>query len=452
MSTAFQPLNLALHRLPDELLVDILKRLVSDEIPSKKLAIVCKRWKTLLLRTSIFWRKISASFVQDDQAALHSIRLRRRLELSQSAQIDVTLNVSEFRDDYSKILFEILATADLKRWRSLKLEPTRQKIPVDCIAGLFAGSFTSLRSLYLEKTMGDDPYTPIYELIAQSPPVLTFLYSDKQVPDLLLNGRVLRKVTELAIPASFYGEVAKKASIASVHLISTYIVNPSLIPPLAKRVEMTHISNEVLAELDLSRVQDLQLFCYADWRGEAKIQLPSLLSLVLSKSVRFVTLFNAPLLVSLKLGHVHDNLGEKDKIAESRKILELFTKDHDQISMAPTSLDIHLNITEAAAIAILLHWHQVQHLTLDLTSKNCFALEGAFAKGLKSVKRPLCPNLITLVLRTPWDKKESDRWLRTAGGMLKARSLGPLELFSWTREIYQSKTTVIITREDIDGV
>ncbi|KIM20050.1 hypothetical protein M408DRAFT_30702 [Serendipita vermifera MAFF 305830] len=109
---------------------------------------------------------------------------------------------------------------------------------------------------------------------------------------------------------------------------------------------------------------------------------------------------------------------------------------------------MHLNVTEAAAIAVLSHWYQVRHLVLDLTNEDCFTWEGAFAKRLKSSENPLCPNLITLTLRTWWSKDKSDRWLPSARAMFKARSLGPLEFVSWVHS--RQKTKVIITREDID--
>ncbi|KIM20049.1 hypothetical protein M408DRAFT_162243 [Serendipita vermifera MAFF 305830] len=450
MSEVSQYPNPGIHKIPDELLVDILKFTLRDDIPSQDLAIVCKRWKLLLLKTPIFWRKMRAGFVPDNQVIFHSTRLRRRLELSRSALIDVVLDVSGFRDEYSKCLFEIIATAGLQRWRSLTLETTGRIIPIDCIAGIFSGTFTSLRSLYIEVTLGDDPYTPIYDLIAKSPPIITFLYSDKRVPDLLLNGRVIKKVIDLVIPASLYVEVSKRTSIESVHITGGYIVNPSLTPTLPKRVTMTTASNESLAGLDLSRVQDLQLSYYSEWGGDAKLSLPSLISLALPKNVGLVRLFDAPLLVSLKLGH--DSLWGKEKVVESRKIVELFQKDHDQISMAPTSVEIYLNTTAASVIAVLSHWHQVQHLQLILTQGDRFAWEGAFAKRLKTAKNPLCPNLITLTLRTPWDQKESARWSQTSRAIFKARKLGPLELISWTHELDVPKTKVFVAREDIDGV
>ncbi|KIM23606.1 hypothetical protein M408DRAFT_332231 [Serendipita vermifera MAFF 305830] len=210
---------------------------------------------------------------------------------------------------------------------------------------------------------------------------------------------------------------------------------------------MTTAFNNVLAGLDLSRVQDLELvnyYAYYEW-GEVKIKFPSLVALVLPDSFLFISLFDAPSLVSIKLGPYA--LQGEAKVRESSRVLKLFTEDRDQISIAPASLDMHLNTTAASVIAVLSHWHQVQHLELILTQGDRFAWEGAFSKRIKTAKNPLCPNLITLTLCTPWDQKESARWSQTSRAIFKARKLGPLELISWTHELDVPKTKVFV-----DGV
>src|SRR4051812_17415306 len=101
------------HKLPNELIVDILQSVIGGETPSQHLATVCKRWKALQLNNPLFWQKLGAYFVDDDQLAFHASRLQRRLELSQETLIHITLDVSAYQEGYSKLLFEILGTADV---------------------------------------------------------------------------------------------------------------------------------------------------------------------------------------------------------------------------------------------------------------------------------------------------------------------------------------------------
>jgi hypothetical protein len=46
--------------------VETLKWSLDDDIPSRDFASVCNRWKMLLSMASISWRKMRASFVQED--------------------------------------------------------------------------------------------------------------------------------------------------------------------------------------------------------------------------------------------------------------------------------------------------------------------------------------------------------------------------------------------------
>jgi hypothetical protein len=168
------------------------------DTPSRNLALVCRRWKALLLGTSVFWRKMKINFVPENQSDFHASHLRRRLELSQGALLDVVLDTSAIKGPYSKVLFEILASAGVGRWRSLRLAGDRYQgmPPADVISGLFSGTFTSLKCLYLESTnlFGEDAYRSIYELIALSPPTITLLKTSRSIPIQLRNTHVLGKV------------------------------------------------------------------------------------------------------------------------------------------------------------------------------------------------------------------------------------------------------------------
>jgi hypothetical protein len=424
-------------------MVEILKSTLGDDIPSYGLALVCKRWKNLLSETSTFWRKMRASFVPAEKIYVYASRLRRRLELSQGALIDVTLDASGLRIDSSKTLFEILGSVDVRRWRSLRLEGTGRPLPSDTISGYFTGTFTSLRSLYLETTSGEDPYWPIYDMIARSPPTITMINTDKPVPMVLRTSATLSKIVDIVIPAQMYGEIHEKTAVETVRLTHSYSMNPTLLPRLPKHVTIDITSGDVLSALDLRAVQTLDLRYYRT-EDDHTINLPSLVSLVLPKNIRYIRGFVAPALQSLVVGN--DNLWGKEKLKESRKIVTLFQDDPDQISMAPTSLDMCLSITITAAIVVLSHWTQLQHVRLDLTFGDGFSWDGGFIKALKN---SMCPNMITLKLRTDWEEAESERWRQRAVELFKRRSTVFLELISWTSAASHEETPFILTRKDL---
>jgi hypothetical protein len=325
----------------------------------------------------------------------------------------------------------------------LRLEGTGRPLPSDAVSGYFTGTFTSLRSLYLETTCGEDPYWPIYDIIARSPPTITMLNADKPIPMVLRTSTVLSKVVDIVIPAQLYGEIHEKTAVETVRLTDSYAVNPTLLPRLPKNVTIDSASGGVLSALDLRAVQTLDLRYY---RAEDNytINLPSLVSLMLPKNVRHIRGFVAPALKSLVVGN--DNLWGKEKLKEGRKIVAFFREDPDQISMAPTSLDMCLSITTKAAIVVLSHWTQLQHLRLDLTFGDRFAWDGGFIKALKN---SMCPNIITLKLRTDWEEAESERWRRRAVELFNLRSTGSLELISWTSVAGHEETPYILTRNDL---
>lgn len=434
------------QKLPDELIVEVLRWDLSNDIPSRDLASVCKRWKALLSETSTFWRKVRASFVQEDKIAFHASRLRRRLELSQRALLDVTLDASGLRENTSQVLFEILGTVDVGRWRSLRLEAVGRLLPSDAISGYFNGSFTSLRHLYLEFVDREDPYWPIYDLIVHSPPSIKTLYTSRPIPTVLKTSAVLRRVVEITIPAQTYGEVHDKMAVETVHLTHSHYASATSLPRLPKNVIVDIISGETLSSLDLSAVQSLNLR-YFMAHGDYNINLPSLISLVIPNNIHYIRGFIAPSLKSLVVGH--DNLWGKEKIKESRNIITLFQKVPDEISMAPTSLEMFLSITTAASIAVLSHWKQLEHVHLEIyldpARGERFAWDGGFIKAFKHF---MCPNLLTLRLRTNWGDAESERWRQKAVELFKLRRSGPLELISWTSEASPKVPAFILTRGD----
>jgi len=201
---------------------------------------------------------MSASFVPEEKIKFHASRLRRRLELSQGALIDVTLDASGLRINSSKMLFEILGSVDVFCWRSLRLEGIGRPLPSDAVSGYFTSTFTSLRSLYLGTTVGDDPYWPIYDIMARSPPTITMLNTNKPVPMMLRTSTILSKVVDIVIPAQLCGEIHEKTAVERVHLTHSYNVNPKL-PRLPKSVTIDSTSGVVLSALDLSTVQTLDI-------------------------------------------------------------------------------------------------------------------------------------------------------------------------------------------------
>jgi hypothetical protein len=173
------------------------------------------------------------------------------------------------------------------------------------------------------------------------------------------------------------------------------------------------------------------------------INLPSLVSLMLPNNICYIRGFVAPALKSLVVGH--DYLWGDKKLKYSRDIITLFQNDSDRISMAPTTLGLCLSIT-VAAIAVLSHWAQLEHVHVDLTFGGHFSWDGGLIKALENSR---CPNLTTLRLRTNWGDVESERWRQSAVELFRLRLSGPLELISWTSAAHHTVPAFILTREDL---
>jgi hypothetical protein len=69
---------------------------LEGEVPPRQLALVCKKWKALLLESPSLWRKIDVSFVHPRDLEPAKISLSKRIKLSRATALDVTLNAMDY--------------------------------------------------------------------------------------------------------------------------------------------------------------------------------------------------------------------------------------------------------------------------------------------------------------------------------------------------------------------
>jgi hypothetical protein len=84
--------------IPDEIVVEILQWHLQGRTPPRRLALVCKGWRTLLLDTSSFWRTLEAYSVYPDSLEREVDTLSKRIALSRSTLLDITLSLCEHYD------------------------------------------------------------------------------------------------------------------------------------------------------------------------------------------------------------------------------------------------------------------------------------------------------------------------------------------------------------------
>jgi hypothetical protein len=202
-----QELVVGIRKVPNEILVEILKHSLGDNLPCRRLASVCKRWKALLQHTPSFWRNLQVSIVGAETAEHEAAVLQRRIELSDSTLLDVTLYT--YHLPYGKSnrdLLNLISNTGLERWRSLKIYSCSSQTIDKSLEGIFASKLSALRSLEcvnhgsLTTVMG--PFIPIYQLIIQSNPPIKQLTINGPNPSLFQGSPIFRQLHELNASAT----------------------------------------------------------------------------------------------------------------------------------------------------------------------------------------------------------------------------------------------------------
>jgi hypothetical protein len=341
------------RRLPPEILVEIFKCVFEECLPRRGVGLVCKRWRELILDTPCLWRYISVRRIEQNGLATYCATIQRRVQLSRSTLLDVTLDLRDWEDflgegrDDSDEAIRMITRSGIERWRSLQIiDKFEDSFSYD---GMFDGSFTALRRLGFRGDVGE-----IQRFINGKIPLLQEV--DFRVSKILFDpsncSGILKLTTHLvAIP-----QFGSLTSLKELHVVP----QPS--------------------SFDSFRRSKDQL--------EANVELPSLsyLSVTRLSAIRHLI---APNLKVLLITSTEDT--SQKEIAE---MMAIFLKQPKLIVMKPSSIDFAcVPGTVELTIAALRHWPQLQHIKLAFYG---LSWQDVLQNGFMDQENLICPELIHL--------------------------------------------------------
>lgn len=371
--------------------------------------------------------------ITEDAAAS---RMRRRLDLSREALLDVTLRINGCEPPtHSDVLFHILSEVNVCRWGSLL-------ILENCIlvnhwrklSTLFKGVFTSLTAMNISVWRGSGKYVkvPLYSLLSQFTPRLRDLKVEADFPVELQTHSLLDNLSKISVPAEHLEMTTKYTKLESIVLTFPRNWIPTGKLPLPAFVMVRCPPTNLFSCFDFQNVKWLRvgIFQSLSVPGE-NVLLPSLTVLILPGAPRSWQRIKAPALISFQCC-VTPRQYHADQVwvNESKWIERFFHRDDSNIFIRPTSFEF-TNFLDAQAVSVVLsHWSQLRHLTLGLSQRRecgwCEFFCQEFAR-----EDVICPNLITLKLKTTWGEADSQMWEECVKEMFITRKSGPLEEVSW---------------------
>jgi hypothetical protein len=425
-----------IRKVPDEILVEILKHYLGNDLPSRRLASVCKGWKALLQNTPSFWRNLQSSFISAEYAEHAVAVLQRRIDLSRSTLLDVTLNGYLYEQGGTD-LFKLISKTGIERWRSLDLSSawSWQNTKDTSLEGIFVGNFVALQSLrWSIPLLAADPFIPIYQLIIQSSPPIKQLAIGSLIPLLFQGSSTFRRIHELQTTASGVSQ------LVPLHHLKTLRINGPLghdfsfhgWPPLPTYTLFEYgITRQQLNALSRQSVKE---FVVGNLIGEASgliVDFPELTSLSITEGGFCSSIENvfAPKLTDLQItDYWGKSASRKKKISDTISFLR---ERPDNIMLRPTTLTLNIPVNTTAVLAILQHWPQLQHFTL--TFGDDFAWNAAFPNAFTRKKSPLCPELRTLrlILKIKDFEVKEEQWKKTVMSIYLARRNTPLQTIVW---------------------
>ncbi|KAG8798439.1 hypothetical protein FRC17_007466 [Serendipita sp. 399] len=443
---------------------------INRQLPSRSLALVCRRWKEILLSDPNIWRavKIESPF----QWTLESQydRLERRLKLAKGVTVDVTLN---YTTSSSQLIWELLRTlarlAPVERWRSLWIinphSVILKRTPFE--SGVFKGTFASLSVISITGNVypySQSPHvhTELFQLLNQSVTSLEYLYSTNlrileniQSPKHTLP----RTLTAIGFPAgiSLAEGTLSLPSLREVTIEGFADVAASPNIPMADSLILRNCTRKLFSSLDMRKVVTLNVrFDYYD-EFDTPVDLPALRVLCVHPGEpHCLQRFRAPNLEKLKLsGKRNDGVtigrgefhwGIKDPA------ISLFRKNQDEVMIFPVSLTVDSTaITDGMLTAMLEVWPQLKHLSLIVDSDfNPFT---KFANRLVDGQSPICPALETIYLETRWRTNGRGwvRWRGIARDLMLLRKEGPLESITWRNDWFGVESVTRNERVESSG-
>jgi hypothetical protein len=421
-----------LRKIPDEIVVEILQWHLQDRTPPRTLALVCKGWKTLLLHTPSFWRALKAHLVHPDSLERDIDTLSKRIALSRSTQLDITLcllSSSEHSNDIGFPLFQLIAQTGIERWRSLKLQCIVWPTSHPSLEGMFRGTASNLQKLELPIESG--PFSQIYKIILQSRPRITEVTFAGAVPLVFQDSTIFQRASKVTADATVFQQLAPFKNLQELCIAGLGHALYASLPPLAAHTELHYsVTRWQLYSLQRQNVVSLYLWTIADMGMNAIIDFPELISLSINNNgITALERISAPKLAKLSLALRRTDA--RSRKLETSRTMDIVLNKPQNITIRPTSLIMALSISTTTVLAILQLWPQLQHL--ELTFGDEFAWKGAFPNAFTRKKNPLCPKLVTLRLQSYSGSfaKDIGHWEEIAKLILATRKGSPLNKIEW---------------------
>jgi hypothetical protein len=429
-----------IRKVPDEILLEIMKHYLRDNLPSRRLASVCKFWKALLKDTPTFWRNLKATLVTA-QAVEHEVTvLRRRIELSRSALLDVTLDVHyPTYDKCNTDLFKLISKTGIERWRSLKLYSLYTWETIDIsLEGVFTGKLLALQSLHCESrgfsTIATDPLIPIYRLIIQSSPPIKYLTINGPNPSPFPGSSIFRLVHELDATATVVSQLVPLDNLKKLTVNGTlegHDFSFPAWPPLPTYTRFEHyLTRQQLSTLSRQNVTEFVVSNLIGDESGTIIDFPELTSLGITQGgIYSIENILAPKLTQLQITTL-SGLYRSRKLDISDTISFLRSR-LGNIILRPTTLTLDCPVNTKSVLTILQHWPQLQHFTLAFGDE--FTWNVAFPTAFTKKKNPLCPKLttLTLILRIKDFAIKEEQWKKMVMSIYLARRNTPLQTIQW---------------------
>ncbi|KAG8823329.1 hypothetical protein FRC17_009354, partial [Serendipita sp. 399] len=443
--------------IPTDILEEIFEWICVDrQVPSIRLALVCRRWREILLGLPTVWRTVEIDLKSKVSIDDRLRRLERRLKLAKGLTLDVVLsNTCRYygltQDEYSHLFRILVKLAPIERWYSLWLEegasivPNAEEIP---IGEKFPGRFISPRILtargYSSQGPRPHPHIHLFQRILESDPLLEHLCTMgnwfHREMKLQTFTRLLRGLkTFTTYPGLLLKEQYEALpSSCELGINPHWFINQDFTLLLPKTTNIHKFIPTDPRRMDLSNVVTLRISLSPCADGvDESLDLPNLQILEIRPCLpQYLQIFKAPKLERLALFEPYQYSGAPSLTLSRREIkpviAPLFRQNRHLVVMNPTSFTIDLDgIAGRAFIVMLEAWPRLKHLSM--TIGNDFDLFGLFTKRLLDEASPLCPDLETMLIETWWYRKSRQwrRWRETAKQLMVARKNGPLDTIIW---------------------
>lgn len=417
----------SIHRLPPEILTEIFRWITQGRPPSRNLASVCKGWEELLQQTPGFWSNIRVRFHEAEH--LQELqRIRRRIELSQSALLDVEMNISTgIGGVWGLEIFELVLDTGIERWRSLTVISCGENSISNELSSRLSGRyFSALRYLtvYDGRYRSNGLVSAIGVLLVQSKPRIEELDINGNLPRAYTNAEVLKYVRRVKMPAYLASRLQGLSSLQEIDVQG--LVDAKSFPPLPCRAKFEFLQRDSLKIIQIAHLRHLEVEKWLGTCSEPIIELPELISLSFGDgSLLNVTNILASNLQILK---VTDSPGQGD--IDYMVITAIINRSPVTVFVRPTHLTLQTKMPAQNLLRVLKNWSQVLHLTLVLDYQS---IKHSFFEIFVQAEETLCPDLINLRLdaESLHVSDEVEKWDGMAREIHRSRENLPLEYIAW---------------------